>query len=408
MGAKGSTLSSPRRRFVSCLAPFLLTFGCADARIFLGWNAADSGDTGAPGGPADAPADDGNAAAAVDASDGDAGPTVSAADGDAADGDATAASKVTPSCQAGGPGLTDCGPTGESCCTSLGVAAGTYFRTYKNAGGGPTGQADPASVSDFRLDKYLVTVGRFRQFVAAWQGGAGYAPPPGSGKHKHLNAGNGLNATGGGYEPGWVAANQAYVTPTDANLACDGPHIANLAVGSRYGTWTPAAGSQENLPITCENWYEAYAFCVWDGGFLPSEAELGYVQAGGSAQREFPWGAAAPGVGSAYAIYGCYYQSDSGICTGVANVAPVGTAALGAALWGQLDMAGSVWEWTLDYFASYVSPCVDCANFATAATRVTRGGNFNTAADLFPPIRHANNPADMGAYAYGFRCARAP
>ena len=33
------------------------------------------------------------------------------------------------------------------------------------ADGGPTGEADPASVSGFRLDKYLVTVGRFRQYV---------------------------------------------------------------------------------------------------------------------------------------------------------------------------------------------------------------------------------------------------
>jgi hypothetical protein len=31
---------------------------------------------------------------------------------------------------------------------------------YANDGGGPTGEADPATVSDFRLDKYLVTVGR--------------------------------------------------------------------------------------------------------------------------------------------------------------------------------------------------------------------------------------------------------
>jgi len=49
-------------------------------------------------------------------------------------------------------------------------------------------------VGDFKLDKYEVTVGRFRQFVAAWNGGAGYTPPAGSGKHTHLNGGNGLNA----------------------------------------------------------------------------------------------------------------------------------------------------------------------------------------------------------------------
>ena len=75
-----------------------------------------------------------------------------------------------PSCAPGGPGMTDCGP-GESCCTSLGVTGGMYFRTYRNNGSGPTGTNDPAKVSDFRLDKYLVTVGRYRQFAAAWTGG---------------------------------------------------------------------------------------------------------------------------------------------------------------------------------------------------------------------------------------------
>ena len=34
------------------------------------------------------------------------------------------------------------------------------------ADGGPAGLADPATVSGLRLDKYLVTVGRFRQYVS--------------------------------------------------------------------------------------------------------------------------------------------------------------------------------------------------------------------------------------------------
>jgi sulfatase modifying factor 1 len=94
-----------------------------------------------------------------------------------------AAVAVPPSCAPpGGPGMTNCGSPSESCCTSLEVTGGTYERTYANAGGGPTGpEADPATVSGFRLDKYLVTVGRFRQFVNAWNGGAGYTPAAGSG-----------------------------------------------------------------------------------------------------------------------------------------------------------------------------------------------------------------------------------
>lgn len=122
--------------------------------------------------------------------------------------------------------------------------------------GGPVGEADPAAVSAFRLDKFEVTVGRFRQFVGAWH--AGYTPPAGSGWHIHLNAGRGLNTTGEGYEPGWAATYDGNVAPTDENLACD----------ATFATWTASAGDNENRPINCVNWWEAYAFCVWDAGWL--------------------------------------------------------------------------------------------------------------------------------------------
>jgi formylglycine-generating enzyme required for sulfatase activity len=272
--------------------------------------------------------------------------------------------------------------------------------------GGPTGEADPASVSGFRLDKYLVTVGRFRRFVAAWNGGAGYTPPAGSGKHTHLNAGQGLVNVGGdagvAYEPGWVTSDNGNIAPTDANLT--------TACNAAFATWTTEAGSQEDLPINCVNWYESYAFCIWDGGFLPTEAEWEYAAAGGSQQREYPWGSAAPGTGNEYAIYGAYYPSGSGVVEGVGNIAPVGTATLGAGLWGQLDLAGEMWEWNMDFYAPYVDPCVDCTNLTAASYRVFRGGDFGSLASTsveLPSSRFVGTsfPRSLGV---GFRCARAP
>ena len=314
-------------------------------------------------------------------------------------------------CAPGGPGLSNCGATSESCCTSLSVTGGTYYRTYDPVGidggidlapdGGPTGEADPATVSSFRLDKYLVTVGRFRQFVSAWN--AGYVPPPGSGKHAYLKGGNGLTAVAGGYEPGWLAADDGNVAPTNANLACDPIFV----------TWTSTAAGQENLPINCVNWYEAYAFCIWDGGFLPSEAEWGYAAAGGSEQREYPWGStepgtACPGAGCQHAIYDCDFPNGAGSCSSVANIAPVGYAAQGAGLWGQLDLAGDVFEWNLDGYAAYVDPCVDCADLATPPSRVLRGGAFYYfEPTLLPTNRIEIDPTYRGNY-IGLRCARSP
>jgi formylglycine-generating enzyme required for sulfatase activity len=299
--------------------------------------------------------------------------------------------------------MTNCGSGSESCCTSLQVAGGTYYRTYTNSGSGPTGLADPATVSSFRLDKYLVTVGRFRQFVNAWNGGAGWLPPAGSGKHAYLSGSNGLNAVGGGYEPGWIAMDNSNVAPTNDNLLRCAP----------YSTWTASAGSQENLPINCVTWYEAYAFCIWDGGaFLPSEAEWGYAAAGGNQQREYPWGSTTPGTANQYAIYGdgagnCYYPSGSGSCASVANIAAVGTATLGAGLWGHLDLAGDLMEWNVDWHGTYAA-CTDCADFTSGSNRVIRGGLFsNGQSYLLPPSRFFNPPAIVENY-IGFRCARSP
>jgi formylglycine-generating enzyme len=185
------------------------------------------------------------------------------------------------------------------------VTGGTYDRAYDldTAGnlisGGPVDESAPATVSSYRLDKYEVTVGRFRQFVAAWNGG--YTPPPGSGKHAYLNGGRGLldSASPGTYEAGWLASDDDNIAPTDSNL------IECGTLGD--STWTEIAGSQESLPINCVNWYDAYAFCIWDGGVLPSEAEWGYAAAGGSQQREYPWGSTDPGTTNRYAIYYCNY-----------------------------------------------------------------------------------------------------
>jgi formylglycine-generating enzyme required for sulfatase activity len=326
------------------------------------------------------------------------------------------------SCASGGPGLGDCGSNKESCCTSALVAGGTYYRTYANNGTGPTGKADPATVIGFRLDKYDVTVGRFRQFVNRWNGG--WTPGAGSGKHSHLNGGQGLvdvaalPDAGTVYETGWVTADDSNIAPTNANLACDGA----------YQTWTDAASTQEDLPINCVNWYESYAFCIWDGGFLPSEAEWEYAAAGGSEQREYPWGTTAPGATNGYAIFGdgvggnCYYPTGTlAPCTGVANIAPVGTATLGAGLWGQLDLAGNVWQWNLDWFHSAYADCTDCADLTATATcagppcqpggpsfRVFRGGAFNyDVSALLPPTRYGNPPTTRNRI-LGFRCARSP
>jgi formylglycine-generating enzyme required for sulfatase activity len=349
-------------------------------------------------------------------------------------GSDSGAASLPPSCAPGGPGLTDCGQHRENCCNSLQVIGGSYYRTYDlnvgslpgdvppPEGGSTTGEADPATISSFRMDEYDVTVGRFRQFVAAWS--SGWTPAPGSGKHDHLNGGNGLAdvganvdpsaAAGTAYETGWLTSYNDKVAPIDGNLLCQGR--------PDFDSWTPSIGARENRPMNCVNWYEAYAFCIWDGGFLPSEAEYEYAAAGGNQQRAYPWGSTDPGAASQYAIFGddqgnCYYPTGKlERCSGM-SVAPVGMASSGAGLYGQLDLTGNVWQWMADWFHDY-EQCTDCA-YLTAPTpdfrrtavpsRVLRGGSFSSSTDiLLAPTRAAWASPDDRTLNDSFRCARVP
>lgn len=302
------------------------------------------------------------------------------------------------SCAAGGAGQTNCGAN-ENCCTSPEVPGGpvTFFAAYEPDGGVPPPDpslALPSTVSGFRLDKFLVTVGRFRQFVSAWNGGAGWVPAAGSGKHADLNNGQGLTDNNGSvdYEPGWVASDDSNVNPTNKTLTCD-----------QYSTWTNLEGSRETQPINCVNWFEAYAFCIWDGGFLPSERERAYAQTGGSQNRPYPWGSTDPGTHNQYAIFNDYYTGD---------IAPVGTATLGAGLWGQLDLTGEVQEWNLDWSGGPTNEtqCTDCALTDTSGVyknRVTSRAYWGSTADDLHPYSSAAPPANRTSQ-IGFRCARTP
>lgn len=226
-----------------------------------------------------------------------------------------------PSCE----GLeTQC--AGESCCTAISMPGGTA-----RVGRGDTGndacpmnvlcldnelpQHDVA-VDPFSLDKYAVTVGRFRQFVAAWDDN--WRPAVGDGAHPSVP------------ESGWDAS-WSDLLPGDlrGSLSC-----------ADWATWTDEPGFYEDLPIGCLNWYQAHAFCIWDGGRLATEAEYEYVAAGGDENRLYPWGGASP-------------DDTRAVFDDVGNyeILPVGSLQDGAGRWGHLDLAGNMATWAFDCYS---------------------------------------------------------
>jgi formylglycine-generating enzyme required for sulfatase activity len=244
-----------------------------------------------------------------------------------------------------------CGST--SCCESKLVPGGKFNR-------GNVGSA-PATISPYSLDTYEVTVARFRAFVKSGNGVATSAPAPGAGANPKVA------------DSGWKGA-------WSAQLANSTDLLENALSA---GTYTKTPGDNDQKPITNVSWFEAFAFCVWDAGRLPTVAEWSFAAAGGDEQRIYPW-SATDTIDRTRAAYECRFSDPPLTCpgplcvgaqpaqTGPCNdatcvdaggtcqdpgcsgcdvkvdLAPVGSLPAGAGRWGHMDLSGNVAEIVLD------------------------------------------------------------
>ncbi|MEP6947260.1 MAG: SUMF1/EgtB/PvdO family nonheme iron enzyme [Acidobacteriota bacterium] len=163
-------------------------------------------------------------------------------------------------------------------------------------------------------------------------------------------------------------------------------------------------GGKERAPVVNISWYAAVAYCQSIGQRLPTEAEWEYAARGGLVNKTFPWGDSIADPTKAN-----YSASKLNAATLVGSYSANG--------FGLFDMAGNVWEFTVDEWQPYSSadqtdPVAGDTSFkndgylSVTTRRVIRGGSWGGSPLNLRVAYRDSHPVNGSQDFVGFRCAK--
>ena len=146
-------------------------------------------------------------------------------------------------------------------------------------------------------------------------------------------------------------------------------------------------GKEKNSAIV--TWTQANAYAKWLGKRLPSEKEWEKA-ARGTDGRIFPWGNT---YDITYVVWSQKYSHG-------------GSVAKPESPYGCYDMAGSVWEWTADWYHPYPSNNIPMEQYGEKYKVMRGGSNFNNYSFLRTTQRYYLLSDEISRYFVGFRCVK--
>lgn len=188
-----------------------------------------------------------------------------------------------------------------------------------------------------------------------------------------------------------IAPNPELYPGAPAHLLVPGSLVFHMTAGpvdlrdySKWWVWTPGAcwrrplGPDSGLndlgrhPVVHVSYGDVVAYCRWLGVDLPTETEWEYAARGGLEGARFTWGDADTQERAPLAnTWQGMFPYENTELDGWINTAPVGSYPANG--YGLFDMAGNVWEWTADWYATRdVTSQSCCAPSDEAAARASR------------------------------------
>ncbi len=157
---------------------------------------------------------------------------------------------------------------------------------------------------------------------------------------------------------------------------------------------------RDDHPVNCVDWHQAESYARWVGGRLPSEAEWEYAARGGGRDIEYPWG---------NSIASCNYavMTGSGPGCGRSSSWSVCSKSAGNTAQGVCDMAGNLWEWTMDTWHERFdgAPSDGSAWIGPGSAKVMKGGSWGSDS-RFVRVYNRDNPSSSYRKNVGIRVAR--